>query len=210
MFSTDFIFRQQENFVDNQKCQAGFRPLCNKILFLYIFLIFSFKVARRCLSFLHNGVQELSILDINCPQGSVACWVLLSALEVLQTCRDFSQNSTSTQVQQYCFYTAELWSYCREKMLLLGKLIVFTLYITLLNGLHKESNCFSKIFLSDFSFEIVECASIVLQNRKSMSIYLCCIFTIRAQSRRKVWKSGGASSNKVGIIFSPGLDRVNC
>ena len=34
MFSTDFIFRQQENLVDNQKCQAGFRPLCNKILFL--------------------------------------------------------------------------------------------------------------------------------------------------------------------------------
>ena len=32
MFSTDFIFRQ-ENLVDNQKCQAGFRPLCNKILF---------------------------------------------------------------------------------------------------------------------------------------------------------------------------------
>ena len=34
MFSTDFIFRKQENLVDNQKCQAGFRPLCNKILFL--------------------------------------------------------------------------------------------------------------------------------------------------------------------------------
>ena len=34
MFSTDFIFRQQENLVDNQKCQAGFRPLCNKILIL--------------------------------------------------------------------------------------------------------------------------------------------------------------------------------
>ena len=33
MFSTDFIFRQQENLVDNQKCQSGFRPLCNKILF---------------------------------------------------------------------------------------------------------------------------------------------------------------------------------
>ena len=32
MFSTDFIFRQRENIVDNQKCQAGFRPLCNKIL----------------------------------------------------------------------------------------------------------------------------------------------------------------------------------
>ena len=34
MFSTDFIFRQQENLVDNQKCRAGFRPLCNKIPFL--------------------------------------------------------------------------------------------------------------------------------------------------------------------------------
>ena len=32
MFSTDFIFKQQENLVDNQKCQAGFKPLCNKIL----------------------------------------------------------------------------------------------------------------------------------------------------------------------------------
>jgi hypothetical protein len=31
MFSTEFIFRQKENIVDNQKCQAGFRPLCNKI-----------------------------------------------------------------------------------------------------------------------------------------------------------------------------------
>ena len=35
MFSTDFIFRQQENLVDNQKSQAGFRPLRNKILLLY-------------------------------------------------------------------------------------------------------------------------------------------------------------------------------
>ena len=33
MFSTDFIFRQQENLVDNQKSQAECRPLRNKILF---------------------------------------------------------------------------------------------------------------------------------------------------------------------------------
>ena len=38
MFSTDFIFRQQENLVDNQKCQAGFRPLCNKILLKFNFI----------------------------------------------------------------------------------------------------------------------------------------------------------------------------
>ena len=36
MFSTDFTFRQQENLVDNQKCFAGFRPLFNKILVVYL------------------------------------------------------------------------------------------------------------------------------------------------------------------------------
>ena len=25
MFATDFIFKQQDNLFDNQKCQAGFR-----------------------------------------------------------------------------------------------------------------------------------------------------------------------------------------
>lgn len=78
------------------------------------------EVAKRCLSFLHNGAQEFHILDINCPPGSVACWVLLSALKVLKTCQEFSMKSTA-QVQNYCLHTAELWSYCREKMLQLGK-----------------------------------------------------------------------------------------
>ena len=80
-----------------------------------------FEVARRCLAFLHNGVQELTILDVSCPKGSIACWILLSALEVLKTCQDMSQSSSS-QVQQFCLYTAELWSYCREKLYQLGEL----------------------------------------------------------------------------------------
>ena len=40
MFSTDFIFRQQENLVDNQKSQAGYRPLRNKILLLHFVAFF--------------------------------------------------------------------------------------------------------------------------------------------------------------------------
>ena len=46
MFSTDFIFRQQENLVDNQKCQAGFRPLCNKILLSMKYLK-EYKLSKR-------------------------------------------------------------------------------------------------------------------------------------------------------------------
>ena len=44
MFSTDFIFRQQENLVDNQKCQAGIRPLCNKILLQPMLITISKKI----------------------------------------------------------------------------------------------------------------------------------------------------------------------
>ena len=54
MFSTNFIFRQQENLVDNQKCQAGFRPLCNKILIIITnmlqFRIWPRKLILLCFS----------------------------------------------------------------------------------------------------------------------------------------------------------------
>ena len=50
---------------------------------LYNRLFLSLQVAKRCLSFLHNVIQELEILEVACtPDGSVACWVFLSILEV--------------------------------------------------------------------------------------------------------------------------------
>ena len=56
MFSTDFIFRQQENLVDNQKCQAGFRPLCNKMLLK--------NLVQRCSKYLDDKQTRVpAILD---------------------------------------------------------------------------------------------------------------------------------------------------
>ncbi len=55
MFSTDFIFRQQENLVDNQKCQAGFRLLRNKIPFFYDLSSF----ARLFSLSLHNKTASI-------------------------------------------------------------------------------------------------------------------------------------------------------
>ena len=91
------------------------------------------EVARRCLTFLHNVVQELNILEVPCPAGSIACWIFLSTLEVVQVCElkskeAFANNSSDNRksstahVQQYCLYTAELWAYCRKKLLELGGL----------------------------------------------------------------------------------------
>ena len=54
MFSTDFIFRQQENLIDNQKCWAGFRPLCNKIL-----LLFS---NEKILFIFYWGIKDISLM----------------------------------------------------------------------------------------------------------------------------------------------------
>ena len=67
MCSTDFIFRQQENLVDNQKCQAGFRPLCNKILLLHIVMNEPFAchimtkmthARKRCVCIMYYLTQE--------------------------------------------------------------------------------------------------------------------------------------------------------
>ncbi|XP_054922379.1 trafficking protein particle complex subunit 10 isoform X1 [Dermacentor andersoni] len=44
------------------------------------------EMASRTLSFLHNTVHELAILEVTTPPGAVACWVFTSCLEVLSAC----------------------------------------------------------------------------------------------------------------------------
>ena len=68
MFSTDFIFRQQENLVDNQKCWAGFRPLCNKILLLQNKPI----------------VHIANVLSVNAVQ-IVLCWLKVLSMYIQYT-----------------------------------------------------------------------------------------------------------------------------
>jgi hypothetical protein len=77
-------------------------------------------MARRSLSFLHNCVQELYILDVSHPDGSLACWIFLSCLEILLTCEQYSDSSN--RIQLYCLYTASLWAYARLKLQELGLL----------------------------------------------------------------------------------------
>ncbi|XP_077981439.1 trafficking protein particle complex subunit 10-like [Glandiceps talaboti] len=77
------------------------------------------EVAQRSLPFMHNTVHELQILELPLPVGSVACWVFLSCLEVLQMCERYG---TSSQVDAYTHYTASLWAYAREKLHELGLL----------------------------------------------------------------------------------------
>ncbi|XP_014670123.1 PREDICTED: trafficking protein particle complex subunit 10-like isoform X2 [Priapulus caudatus] len=77
------------------------------------------EVAQRSLPFMHNCVNELNLLEIAMPKGSVYCWVFLSCLEVLDKCESASH---LTEFESYSLYTASLWNYARLKLHALGEL----------------------------------------------------------------------------------------
>ena len=97
MFSTDFIFRQQENLVDNQKCQARFRPLCNKILFPLIAVR-----ARRSFdqSQQFNVALTYNLFFLNQIFGKVEIIRLIGILLKKQTASEFCRSKK----QSYCLF----------------------------------------------------------------------------------------------------------
>ncbi|KAG7201711.1 hypothetical protein KM043_004436 [Ampulex compressa] len=81
------------------------------------------EVAQRCLSFVHNTLSELRILEVQRPEGSIECWSFLCALEVLQACQLSSYSKDNNQQQDLCsLHTASLWALARDKLGDLGKL----------------------------------------------------------------------------------------
>ncbi|XP_017879801.1 trafficking protein particle complex subunit 10 isoform X2 [Ceratina calcarata] len=81
------------------------------------------EVAQRCLSFVHNTLSELRILEVQHPEGSIECWSFLCALEVLQACQLSSYNIDNNQQLDLCsLHTASLWALARDKLGSLGKL----------------------------------------------------------------------------------------
>ncbi|XP_076298167.1 SIDL trafficking protein particle complex subunit 10 isoform X1 [Lasioglossum baleicum] len=81
------------------------------------------EVAERCLSFVHNTLGELRILEVQRPEGSIECWSFLCALEVLQACQLSIYNTDNNQQLDLCsLHTASLWALARDKLGSLGKL----------------------------------------------------------------------------------------
>ena len=62
-------------------------------------------------------MNELRILEIQRPEGSVECWAFLCALEVLQACQTSTMNTDNTQMLDLCsLHTASLWALARDKV----------------------------------------------------------------------------------------------
>lgn len=52
------------------------------------------ELAQRSLGFLHNCINELSILDVTfSEEGAISCWVFVSCLEILSTICGHGQGS---------------------------------------------------------------------------------------------------------------------
>ena len=72
------------------------------------------EVAQRCLSFVHDTFNELRILEIQKPDGSVECWAFLCALEVLHACELITPSVESKHLLD--LHTATLWALARNKV----------------------------------------------------------------------------------------------
>ena len=74
------------------------------------------EVGTRAITFLHNTVPELEILEVKEEvAGCLDCWVLLACLEIVNICSGSTEDTAGPQ-------TAGLWSLAREKLLSLGQL----------------------------------------------------------------------------------------
>lgn len=74
------------------------------------------EVASRALTFLQNTVGELNILEVNVAPGGVACWGVLSCLEVTDALHRYHTTDA------HALHTAPLWAYARDKLQELGML----------------------------------------------------------------------------------------
>ncbi|XP_050441422.1 trafficking protein particle complex subunit 10 [Adelges cooleyi] len=76
-------------------------------------------VAERALKFLHQAVSDLKTLEIECPPGSVACWVLQCCTQILLICQSVKNSLT---LEECSYHTAPLLYYSLKKLYKLGSL----------------------------------------------------------------------------------------
>lgn len=73
----------------------------------------SWEIVERLLGFLFSTLREIDALKIETPEGSLACWEFICALEVLKICDEVSSNDTHK-----CFqHSAPIWNLAKDKVI---------------------------------------------------------------------------------------------
>lgn len=70
-------------------------------------------MAERALIFLFQAVSDLKTLEIDCPKGSVACWVLQCCAQILIICQTVKK---SVLLEECSHHTAPLLYYSLKKV----------------------------------------------------------------------------------------------
>lgn len=79
----------------------------------------TWQIAERLLPFLFETLRELDALKVDAPDGALACWQIVCALEILQLCEQAVEQQDLTDVFQH---TAPIWNVAKDKLYELGKL----------------------------------------------------------------------------------------
>ncbi|XP_065222101.1 trafficking protein particle complex subunit 10 isoform X2 [Planococcus citri] len=77
------------------------------------------EIAHRTLPFIHNCLNEIKILEIEYPNGAIACWIFLCCFEIIFMCQNFNETA---QVDACSQFTAPLLELATLKLRELGEL----------------------------------------------------------------------------------------
>lgn len=80
------------------------------------------QIAERLLPFIFVTLREIDALKNEFPVGSLACWQIVCALEVLGICDDHQAVSEAKDSSNTFQYTAPIWNVAKDKLHELGKL----------------------------------------------------------------------------------------
>lgn len=78
------------------------------------------QIAERLLPFVFGTLREIDALKMEYPDGSLACWQIICALEVLGICDH--QAAEAKDLSNIFQYTAPIWNVAKDKLHELGKL----------------------------------------------------------------------------------------
>ncbi|KXJ68771.1 hypothetical protein RP20_CCG001772 [Aedes albopictus] len=88
------------------------------------------EIAERLLPFLFSTLREIEALKLETPEGALACWEFVCALEVLNLCDKVQESKDIHKCSQY---SAPIWNLAKDKLYSLGK------HCGLLPGFHPTS-----------------------------------------------------------------------
>uniref|UniRef100_A0AAG5CNJ8 Trafficking protein particle complex subunit 10 n=1 Tax=Anopheles atroparvus TaxID=41427 RepID=A0AAG5CNJ8_ANOAO len=76
------------------------------------------EIAERLLPFLFSTLREIEALKLDTPEGAMACWEFVCALEVLNLCDKVQESKDIYKCSQF---SAPIWNLAKEKLYGLGK-----------------------------------------------------------------------------------------